>query len=161
MKNTFKNHVYVVFDTSSSMSSIINKAVTVFNNQLKYLRNASLQFEQETRISFYEFNYDVNCLISDVDVARPLELETMRASGMTALITAATTAINDAKELPQKYGDHSFLFYLITDGEENASSPSDKNGFKRLISSLPNNFTVTALVPDNNGVQSMKNWGLS
>ena len=160
MKNTFKNHVYVVFDTSGSMDGIIDKAVEVFNNQIDYLREASLQFEQETRVSFYEFNSRVNCLISDVDVARPVKLDKVRATGSTSLIDAATLAIEDAKNQPQKYSDHSFLFYIITDGGENTSSRTNIQNFGPLLRNLPDNFTVTALVPDNNGVMSMKNFGV-
>lgn len=160
MKNTIKNHVYVVFDSSGSMNRIIDKAVKVFNNQINFLRSESLSYEQETRVSFYQFDSTVNCLISDVDVARPIELEKIHASGMTALIDAATLAIEDAKQLPQKYGDHSFYFYLITDGGENSSNRKNIENFPNLIKSLPNNFTVISFVPDVNGKTTMKRMGI-
>ena len=73
MKNTFKNHIYIALDNSGSMGGIIGKAVQVFNNQIQFLKNTSLNFEQETRISFYTFNNSSECVISDVDVTRPME----------------------------------------------------------------------------------------
>lgn len=160
MKNTFKNHVYVIFDTSSSMGPLIKSAEKVFNNQIDFLRNKSLLFEQETRVSFYKFGSFVECLINDVDVARPIKLEGVNAEGMTALIDAATLAINDAKEQPQKYGDSAFMFYIITDGAENNSSRQNIIGFKPLINKLPDNFTVTALVPNNNSASLLEAYGI-
>lgn len=133
MKNTFKNHIYIALDNSGSMQHIIDKAVKVFNNQIKFLKDTSLNFEQETRISFYTFNSNVECVISDVDVARPMELQNISVNGMTALIDAITVAINDAKEQPQKYGDHSFLIYVITDGGENSSSGANIRNLPSLI----------------------------
>lgn len=160
MQNTVKNHVYMIFDSSGSMHHIIDKAVEVFNNQIKFLRDTSLSFAQETRISFYEFNSNTKCMISDVDVARPMELERIQANGQTALIDAVTTAIGDAKEQPQKYGDHSFLFYIITDGGENASSNTNVRNFPNLINGLPDNYTIVALVPDTNGKIAMERYGV-
>lgn len=160
MKNTFKNHIYIALDNSGSMGGIIGKAVQVFNNQIQFLKNTSLNFEQETRISFYTFNNSSECVISDVDVTRPMELENIGTMGMTALIDAITVMIKDAKEQPQKYGDHSFLMYVITDGGENASSTANKVNLPSLIKGLPDNFTIVALVPDTNGKISMERLGI-
>lgn len=160
MKNTFKNHVYVVFDRSGSMSHIIDSAVKIFNKQIDFLRENSLLFEQETRVSFYSFNNRVDCVISDVDVARPIKIDEMRASGGTALIDATMQAINDAKSQPQKYGDHAFYIYIITDGEENSSQRNNLASFKPTLQSLPNNFTIAAFVPDNNSKTILSNFGI-
>ena len=160
MKNTFKNHVYVVFDRSGSMSHLIDSAVKIFNKQIDFLRENSLLFEQETRVSFYSFNNKIECMISDVDVARPIKLDKMRAIGGTALIDATTQAIEDALSQPQKYGDHAFYLYIITDGEENSSERKNLIGFSPKIKSLPNNFTVAAFVPDNNSKTILSKYGI-
>lgn len=159
MKNTFKNHVYVMVDKSSSMSSIIKTARDVFNAQIDSLREASLRHEQETRINFYTFSNTVECVISDVDVARPVKLEEITASGMTAIRDAFALAVADSQEVSQKYGDHSFIFYIITDGEENSSRTTQAK-FMDLIRSLPDNCTVAAFVPDKNGKQLMEKLGI-
>lgn len=160
MKETYKNHIAIVFDKSWSMSNLINQATQIFNKQIEFLRNKSLQFEQETRVSFYSFSDRVECLINDVDVARPMELGNVRADGRTALLDAIALAIDDFKEIPQKYGDHSFMVYVITDGGENESRKYSPATFRRLIGSLPNNFTVAAFVPDLNSVDLMVAYGL-
>lgn len=160
MKNTFKNHVYIVFDRSGSMSHLIDSAVKIFNKQIDFLRENSLLFEQETRVSFYSFNNTVDCVVSDVDVARPVKLDEMRASGGTALIDATMQAIQDAKSQPQKYGDHAFYIYIITDGEENSSQRMNLASFKSTVQSLPNNFTIAAFVPDNNSKTILSNFGI-
>lgn len=158
MKNTYKNHVAICLDTSGSMSGIIGKAVEVFNNQIDFLRSASLSFDQETRVSFYTFGSNVECVINDVDVARPIKLEAIHATGQTALMDCVALAINDAKELPQKYGDHSFLLYVITDGEENNSHISTTQ-FRQMLNTLPDNFSVAAFVPSINSVTLMHGLG--
>lgn len=159
MKNTFKNHIFVCLDRSGSMSYIIDSAVKVFNKQIDKLRSMSLQFDQETRISFYTFSGQADCVISDVDVARPVKLETITATGQTALMDAFSLALDDAKLVSEKYGDHAFVFYLITDGEENASRISVKE-FSQKINKIPGNYTVAAFVPNISGQMHMERLGL-
>jgi uncharacterized protein YegL len=159
MKNTYKNHVSILLDRSSSMSGIINAAVKVFNQQIDFLRNKSLSFEQETRVSFYTFGSDVKCEVSDVDVARPMTLDSVTAYGNTAMLDCIGLAIEDCQLLPQKYGDHSFFLYVITDGEENYSRLWKAPAIKKLISTLPDNYTVAAFVPSINAVQMMVDYG--
>jgi hypothetical protein len=162
MKNNLKNHVAIVLDLSSSMQHLTDKMRKVFNNQIESLRRMSLQFEQETRVSVYTFAdaHNIKCLISDVDVARPMELDSLDAYGWTALLDATGLAIEDLQLLPQKYGDHAFIVYLLTDGEENASRKYSPTKFSNLLSKLPDNFTVAAFVPDTNGVLMMERFGL-
>lgn len=163
MKNVLKNHVAVVLDLSSSMSGLTDSMVKVFNKQIQYLRDSSLRFEQETRVSVYTFSYynQINCLISDVDVARPMTIDTLRANGNTALLDATALAIEDLQILPQKYGDHAFIVYALTDGEENASKKYNSASFQRLLSSLPENFTICGFVPNMNGIKELKQYGFA
>ena len=156
MKQVLKNHVAILLDTSTSMDHLLRDVETVFNNQINYLRESSLRFDQETRVSIYTFDNTVNCLISDVDVARPMEIGRLRANGMTALLDSVGTSVRDLKELPQRYGDHSFLIYLLTDGGENASRQFDKSVFR----SLPDNFTIAAFAPNTNCVRDLKFLGI-
>jgi uncharacterized protein YegL len=159
MKNTYKNHVSILLDRSSSMCGTIDSAVKVFNQQIEFLRTKSLAFEQETRVSFYTFGTDVTCEISDVDVARPMTLENIRANGSTALLDCIGLAIEDSQQLPQKYGDHSFFIYVITDGEENCSREYNAAEMKSLLSKLPDNYTVAAFVPSINSIQYLMGYG--
>lgn len=160
MKNTYKNHITVCLDRSSSMSAIIEAAKKIFNNQIKSLREKSLSYEQETRISFYTFASDVECVINDVDVARPMELDRITAWGNTSMLDCVGLAIEDLKEIPQKYGDHAFCVYVITDGEENNSRKYSPDTFRALVSSLPDNFTVAAFVPTVRAVDTTARYGI-
>lgn len=160
MKNVLKNHVAFVLDVSGSMDGLMDQVQKVFQKQIDYLRKSSLAFEQETRVSVYTFSNDVSCLISDVDVARPMELDKLRAGGSTALLDACGLSIDDLMELPQKYGDHSFIIYLLTDGEENRSRNFTAASFKNKLKSLPENFSICALAPDINSVRLLKNYGI-
>ena len=160
MKNALKNHVAFVLDVSGSMNGLMDQVQKVFQKQIDYLRKSSLAFEQETRVSVYVFSNNVNCLISDVDVARPMELNKLHAGGSTALLDACGLSIDDLMELPQKYGDHSFIVYLLTDGEENVSRNYTAASFRSKIKSLPDNFSICALAPDINSIQFLKNYGI-
>jgi len=159
LKQVLKNHVAVVIDRSGSMHRIMDDTIKVFNNQIKFLRDISILKDQETRISVYIFDDEIDCLISDVDVARPMEIEQVRTRGMTALLDACNLAVEDFKLLPQKYGDHSFVIYLLTDGQENASKMNPSQ-FKHMINSLPDNFSVCGFVPNKNGIEYLKALGI-
>lgn len=159
MKQVLKNHVAFVLDVSGSMHGLLDQVQKVFQKQIDFLRKSSLAFEQETRVSVYVFDDNVQCLISDVDVARPMELEKLRSGGSTALLDACVLAIDDLELLPQKYGDHSFIIYLLTDGEENMSKCT-ASFFKSKLRNLPNNFSICALAPTINSIQYLKNYGI-
>lgn len=160
MDQVLKNHVAFVLDVSGSMGHLTQQVRKVFQKQIDYLRQSSLTFQQETRVSVYLFNSTVKCVISDVDVARPMELEELYSFGQTALLDAGGLAIDDLMELPQKYGDHSFIVYLLTDGFENASMKYNSETFLNKIKSLPENFSICALAPDMNSIRSLKMYGI-
>lgn len=141
------------------MGGVLDTAVKVFNKQIDFLRTKSLAFEQETRVSFYVFDNTVECLISDVDVARPMELDKIHARGSTALLDAISLAVVDCQLISQKYGDHSFFIYAITDGEENASKTKSPE-FRQMINRLPDNYTIAAFVPSINSIDILQSYGL-
>jgi hypothetical protein len=89
-----------------------------------------------------------------------MELEKLLASGSTALLDAGGLAIEDLQLLPQKYGDHSFIIYILTDGEENVSANYTPAAFKRLMNSLDDNFSMCALVPNNNSAKLLEGYGV-
>lgn len=159
MKQVLKNHVAIVIDRSGSMSNLLDQVRQVFQNQIEFLRKTSLLFEQETRVSVYAFDNVVNCWISDIDVARPMEIEKISAGGSTALMDAVALAIEDLESLPEKYGSHAKILYLLTDGEENSSKYQTVQSFKKLIGNLPENFTICALAPNNNAIKYLESYG--
>ncbi|CAM5271568.1 hypothetical protein SDIAM26S_05691 [Streptomyces diastaticus subsp. diastaticus] len=47
-----------------------------------------------------------------------------RVGGMTALLAATLTSQRELAQTAQLYGDHSFLTFVLTDGQENAHQPA-------------------------------------
>jgi hypothetical protein len=92
--------------------------------------------------------------------------------GNTALVDATLLALDDFDLITEKYGDHGFLMYVVTDGEENVSKgngvrpPFGRTPFAELqrqlserIIGLKDNRTVVAFVPNDRGVRQVQSLG--
>lgn len=157
--SNYINHITFVIDKSGSMRQLRDKTIQVFDNQIKNLASRSKELNQETRVSVFLFNEKVECVIYDKDVLRlPSLSEFYYAKGQTALIDATVRAIEDLFETPQRYGDHSFLTFVLTDGYENASK-FEAFRLSNIIKDLPENWTLACLVPDQQGVFWAKKFG--
>lgn len=144
------------------MTSHAADVVKVADTQIQHLAEQSKIMDQETRVSVYTFSYqrDIKCLIYDKDVLRMPSISGLyKTNGMTALCSATTLAVKDLQLTPEKYGEHAFLLYVVTDGMENDSSPSDRTGLPGLIKGLPDHWTLAAFVPDAQGVYYAKSLG--
>lgn len=156
------NHVALVLDASSSMSHLSGKVVDVADQQIAYLARRSKELDQETRVTVYVFADTVECVIYDKDVLRMPSLKQLyRVGGMTALLAATLKSQRELAQTAQLYGDHSFLTFVLTDGQENAShscpdAPArDPRELVRSVSELiatqEDNWTLAVLVPDQMG----------
>lgn len=179
--STAKNlttHVALVLDRSVSMSHLREKTIKVADELIADLARQSKAMSQEWRVSVYSFGSDVDCHIWDMDVLRlPSLKEHYRIDGNTALIDAMNTALDDGDLITEHRGDHSFLVYLLTDGEENWSAgdmPRRPNGYppihaasqlrsalSKRLDNLGDNRTVGVLVPNNRGAKEMEALGFS
>lgn len=170
-KANYINHVLFVVDASGSMSSHKESVIKVFDNQVAHLAEQSKKMDQETRVTVFTFNTgytagqgqanQVNCAIYDKDVLRLPSLRSFyHTDGGTPLIDATLQSLNDLAETPERYGDHAFLCYIITDGEENRSNNSAAV-LAAAIKHMPENWTIAALVPDANGQRSAASFGFS
>ncbi len=161
MIQNYINHVVFVIDRSGSMSGLSDNVVKVFDSQIKYLATRSVELKQETRVSVYLFSEKTECLIYDMDVLRLPSLSSYyQAGGGTALIDATLKAIEDLQKTPELYGDHAFLVYVLTDGQENQSR-STASAIANKINTLPNNYTLAVMVPDQTGIYEAKKFGFS
>lgn len=157
-KQNYINHVVLALDASSSMYNHRNELIKVADGQIAYLAQRSRELDQETRVTVYTFSNKVECVVYDKDVLRlPSIREYYSPSGITALVDATRLSIDDLMMTPQKYGDHAFLIFVLTDGIENASKFRD--GLDVKIQSLPDNWTVASLVPDQRGKYEAKKFG--
>jgi hypothetical protein len=155
----FINHVVLVLDASSSMSQHTSSLIRVADEQVKYLARRSQELDQETRVTIYSFANTVECLVFDRDVLRLPSIATLyRPYGMTALIDATLKSMDDLAETPERYGDHSFLIYVLTDGQENRSRNAPGHLQNRL-ENLRENWTVAVLVPDQLGKREAQQFG--
>ena len=159
LEQNYINHIGLVIDQSLSMNSLKNEVIKVTDNQVSYLAKRSQELDQETRATLYLFNDSVDCIHYDKDVLRlPSLANRYRPNGMTALVDATLKCIGDLEKTPELYGDHAFLIYVITDGEENAST-SNYRMLSQRLSKLRDNWTVAVLVPNQQGVFEAKKFG--
>lgn len=155
------NHIGLVLDASSSMLSHTSSLIKVADGQIQHLAQRSKELDQETRISVWTFSYasKIECVVWDKDVLRlPSIAKFYKPNGQTAFIDATLKAIDDLGETPERYGDHSFLIYVLTDGQENDSIQSVFTLQQRL-QKLPDHWTLAALVPNINGKHEAKRFG--
>lgn len=153
------NHIVFVVDRSYSMDGLQPQTIKVFDNQIEWLAERSKQLEQETRVSVYLFGSRVECVVYDMDVLRlPSLAKLYKIEGNTKLVDATLLAISDLKLTPQKYGDHAFLMYVLTDGEENESRARGTT-LEQEITSLPDNWTLATYVPNQRGIFAAKQHG--
>ncbi len=160
------NHIVLVLDASDSMRNVKDELIKVADNQIAYLATRSKELDQETRVTVYTFqggnwysDKEVKCLIYDKDVLRVPSIKGLyQTGGATPLVDATLLALQDLAMTPEKYGEHSFLVYVLTDGMENTSTarPSD---LTKVVNGLPDNWTLATFVPDQTGVFEAKQFG--
>jgi hypothetical protein len=155
------NHIGLVLDASSSMSPYRHDLVKVADSQIEHLARRSRELDQETRISVWTFAdpTNIHCVVWDKDVLRlPSIAQYYRPNGNTAFIDATLQSIRDLGETPERYGDHSFLVYVLTDGEENRSRNTAYT-LQQALKDLKDHWTLAALVPNARGVHEAKKFG--
>lgn len=148
-EQNYINHVVIALDASGSMGRHKHQVLRVVDEQIKHLALRSQELDQETRITLYTFDDRVTCAVYDKDVLRmPSLAQHYNTGGMTAMADATILALDDLAMTPEKYGSHSFLVFVVTDGLENASSKANKQALPQRLEALPDHWTVAALVPD-------------
>ncbi len=160
-EQNYVNHIALVLDSSGSMYPHAASLVKVADGLTAHLATRSKEQDQETRVTAYTFDSRVQCVIYDKDVLRlPSIRDRYWTGGQTALVDATLLALDDLALTPEKYGDHAFLVYVLTDGAENASRRSSAALAERLRL-LPDHWTVAALVPDAQGKHEAKKAGFA
>lgn len=159
-KQNYINHIAMVLDMSLSMWGHKGNLIKVADGQIAHLAQRSKELDQETRITVYTFNTSAQCVIYDKDVLRlPSIAEFYNPTGGTALIDATMGALDDLAMTPEKYGDHAFLIYVLTDGEENSSRKFRSSDLTHRIEALPGHWTLASLVPNAIGKHEAKRFG--
>lgn len=156
------NHVALVLDASYSMRGREKAVVQATDEQIKHLAARSEELQQETRVSVYRFAERIECLIFDMDVARLPSTEELYSVlyENTALIDATMKSQKDLETTSVLYGDHAFLTFVLTDGQENWSRKYTKADLKNHLVRSDVNWSLGFLVPDSHGVQYMERLGV-
>jgi len=156
------NHFVFVLDESGSMHGHRQNLVKVADRQIANLAEKSKENGQETRVSIFSFSSwnRIKCLVWDKDVLRLPSIEKhYNPDGQTALVDAMMKSLDDVLTTSQIYGDHSFVFYLLTDGGENDSRLHSSFTLAKRLSGLPENVTVAALVPGSRELEAVIRMG--
>jgi hypothetical protein len=171
-------HVGLILDRSISMDHLAEKTVQVADELVAFMADLSKKKGQEWRVSVYTFGNQPDCHIWDMDVLRlPSMKEHYRIDGNTALIDAVNMALDDGEKITEHRGDHSFVYYLLTDGEENWSTGNHQRSLggyprtgvkmqlmaelKKRLDSLPDNRSIGVFVPNESGVRAMQGLGFT
>lgn len=156
------NHVALVLDASWSMKHLKGSVIKVADEQIKHLAKRSEELSQETRVSIYYFGETtIECLIFDMDVMRLPSIADLYdvLYENTSLIDATLKSQEDLATTSQLYGDHAFLTFVLTDGQENRSRRS-KTELSSAIKRMADNWSIGFLVPDQRGVEWMNRLGV-
>lgn len=176
-QQNYIDHIALVLDASASMGHLEDAVIRTADKLIEHLAEQYKIKGRETRVSVYVFSGTVECTIWDMDVLRLPSMKdhykNLRSN--TALIDATFLALDDADLVTEKYGDHAFLVYVLTDGEENASRGNagahSRLGFGRRplselaaqmrdrLTGLKDNRTVGILVPDDTSYQHARQCG--
>jgi hypothetical protein len=157
------NHVVLVLDASWSMKKRKAALIKAADAQVKHLAQRSQELKQETRLTIYRFgSQTIECLIFDMDVMRVPSIATMYdvLYENTALIDATIKSQKDLETTSQLYGDHAFLTFVLTDGQENESKKYNSYDLTKQLQNMPDNWSMGWLVPNQTGVDYLAKFGV-
>lgn len=157
------NHVALVLDASWSMNGRQADVIRVTDEQIKHLALRSEELSQETRVSVYRFGETtIECLIFDMDVMRLPSADDLYEVlyENTSLLDAIMKSQKDLETTSQLYGDHAFLTFVLTDGQENRSKHYSATDLSNHIKRAPVNWSLGFLVPDRQGQRYMERLGV-
>lgn len=141
-----KNYIAIILDSSSSMNSIRQQALTHVNEQINEIQKQT--GEMETRVTFVTFSGTVEFKLFNISANEIEEITNYTPSGNTALYDAIGLTIDkfekEISDIDKK--ESSVLFIIVTDGEENASHIKTRQQVRERIEELQKeNWTFTFL----------------
>lgn len=158
MSKKLVTKVRIILDRSGSMQSIANQAVKNFNEQIQQMKANS--DTQEIYCSLITFNGEVFEHLWDKPASELEEAEegTYITTGSTALYDALGYSITKNKETTEDPdSDVAYLYYIISDGEENASRKYTQQDVSRMIKQCneEGNYTFTYMGCDKKYVEEV------
>jgi len=148
-------HAYIILDESGSMSSIQREAVEAVNKNIISLQDNASKNSLPFTVSLDTFD-SRNCCPSirphyfkrDITGQLRLENAAYRPYGGTPLFFTVNAAIEKLRSSPGHTSD-SFLVQIITDGQDNESTPADKARFVNLLKEIQatDKWTLAFMLP--------------
>lgn len=138
------------------MDHLTTAVIKVVDSLVEKWKTQSLALDDMTRLTVYQFSSDsylpngkyIECIWYDTDITRIKSLQgRYKPRGATALLDATIQAQEELALTPTIYGDHAFLFFVITDGENNRNDHRAPE-LRKILETLPDSWTFAALVPD-------------
>lgn len=159
------NHFVICLDRSGSMQPIQRQAVETFNQNVRSIRDGAARSGQDATISLVTFGGDIRTphLCAPVMGLPEFNLYDYRPDGNTPLFDAVGVTIEALERRPDATEEHvSFMFIIITDGEENASRQFGSQNFNQLIAKVQktDRWSFAFLLPPGSGRNFCRNFGI-
>lgn len=153
-----KSHIYVIQDVSGSMNSIAREACAALNRILSTIHK-DVQKLPSAKLTLIEFATSIRSK-KEVDARfEQLSKGQLICDGWTALNNAVGDAIVEANTLDKVAPDTSYLFVVITDGEENRSHRTNDALRQLIVNSIATDrYTFAFLCPPANVKAILSNY---
>lgn len=160
------NHVAMCLDSSGSMEVVKGATINAYNGNLDAIREKSAARKQKTDVSLYTFGHTIANPYSrqSVDTVSKLNFGSYYPSGGTPLLDCVGQAIEDLSKLPDANDPNvSFLVFVTTDGEENASRNYNAAKLKKLMAekNATDRWSFVFLLPPNHKQTFCQTYGVS
>jgi hypothetical protein len=176
-----KNHFALVLDSSGSMGYVASDVVTAFNQHIDDITANAKKENQETTLTFLTFgetgsNYggesDVKLNYAFGSVSGPIPIQKLgnrpgeiryRPGGNTPLFDAVGRTIEELNLAVDRHDPNtSFVVFVITDGEDNASTRYTGHGIKLLLADkqATDRWTFAFLMPPGKGAAFARTYGI-
>lgn len=149
MVKNLKNRIAIILDSSSSMISMRDQTIDMFNEQVSTIVEENE--DMDTKVSLVTFSSQVNepeIWNQPVDTLGKLTKRSYVPNGMTAMYDAVGITIDKLRALPEANDENcSFLVVVISDGMENASQEYTSQLLSNRVKKLQaqGNWTFTYL----------------
>jgi len=149
MVKNLKNRIAIILDRSSSMGSMRDQAIEMFNEQVDTIIEENE--DMDTKVSLVTFSTNVDepeVWNKPIDSLGKLTKRSYQPNGMTAMYDAVGMTIDKLRALPEADDENcSFLITVISDGMENASREYTSSMLASRVKKLQDkgNWTFTYL----------------
>lgn len=159
------NHFHILLDDSSSMEPLRNRAVDTLNANINAIRGGSIRSGQPATVSFTTFGADIRTryFCEPVENLRKLDSSDYWPHGNTPLLDAVGLQVEKMLARKDSLDENvSFVFIIITDGEENASKEFHPTKLNELIARVQrtDRWSFAWLVPRGASKRLIQSYGI-